>query len=176
VYVVSDIPPSVADEAQSDVALISTAATAGASTKSIGESLATGGDNGIEAVIAQGNATHQDASYYTVSTVRVDVEKTIIGVEDPYGGELSMPGSEVTYQIRVIASGSGVVSDLVIDDAVPESMTYKNNSLKVNGNTLSDNSDGDDGYFDSLLQTAYFSSETISAPSVHEYTLTYIIE
>lgn len=176
IYVVSDIPSGVTDEAQSDVALISTAATTGASTKSIGESLATGGDNGIEAVIAQNNASHQDSSHYTVSTVRLDVVKTIESVEDPYGGELSMPGSEVTYKIRVVASGSGVVNDLVVEDAVPESMTYKNNSLKMNGNALSDDTDSDNASFDYLLQTAYFSAQTISAPSVHEYTLTYIIE
>ena len=176
VYVVSDIPSSVEDGAQSDVALISTAATVGASTKKMGESLVSGGDNGIEAVIAQENATHQDSSHYTVSTVRLDVAKTIVSIADPYGGELSMPGSEVTYQIRVVASGSGVVNDFVIEDAVPESMTYKNNSLKMNGNDLSDDSDSDNANFDYLLKTAFFSSETISAPSVHEYTLTYIIE
>lgn len=176
IYVVSDIPSDVADEAQSDVALISTAATANANTKSMGESLATGGDNGIEAVIAQDNASHQDSSHYTVSTVRLDVAKTIVSVSDPYGGELSMPGSEVTYQIRVVASGSGVVKDFVIEDSVPESMVYKNNTLKMNGNDLSDDSDSDSGNFDYLLKTAYFSAETVSAPSVHEYTLTYIIE
>ena len=176
VYVVSDIPAGVTDEAQSDVALISTSATNGASTKMMGQSLETGGDGGIEAVIAQDNASHQDASHYTVSTVRLDVEKTIVNVSDPYGGELSMPGSEVTYQIRVVASGSGVVSDFVVEDPVPESMTYKKGTLTMDGSALSDDTDSDNGNFDDLLQTAAFSSETIIAPSVHEYTLTYIIE
>ena len=176
IYVVSDIPSGIADEAQSDVVLVSTSATTGASTKAIGESIENGGDGGIEAVIAQNNATHQDTSHYTVSTVKLDVAKTIVSVVDPYGGDLSMPGSEVTYKIRVVASGSGVVKDFVVEDAVPESMFYKKSSLKMNGNAVSDDTDSDNGRFDYLLKTAYFSSEILSTPSVHEYTLTYIIE
>jgi len=176
IYVLSDIPADVADGTKGDVALISTSATTDADTKTAGQSLVTAGDGGIEAVIAQDNASHQDQSYYTASTVRVDVAKTIVSVEDPYGGSLSMPGSEVTYQIRVVASGNGLVNDVVIEDAVPESMIYKNNSLKMNGSDLSDNIDSDNGNFDHLLKTAYFSAGSITAPSVHEYTLTYIIE
>ena len=176
VYVVSNIPADVEDESQSDVALISTSATTKANLQLSGGSLATGGDGGIEAVIAQDNAKHQDSSHYTVSTVKVDVEKTILSISDPYGGELSMPGSEVTYKIRVIASGSGTANDLTIEDAVPDSMNYKNNSLKLNGSHLTDHSDSDTGRFDDLQRTAFFTPGTIVAPITNEYTLTYIIE
>ena len=176
VYVVSDIPTEIEDESQSDVSLSSTAATIKASLQSSGGSLATGGDGGIEAVIAQDNAKHQDSSHYTVSTVKIDVEKTIASISDPYGGELSMPGSEVTYKILVIASGSGTANDLIIEDAVPESMNYKNNSLKLNGIHLTDNSDSDTGWFDDLQRIAFFTPGTIVAPVTNEYTLTYVIE
>jgi uncharacterized repeat protein (TIGR01451 family) len=158
------------------VSLSSTAATIKASLQSSGGSLATGGDGGIEAVIAQDNAKHQDSSHYTVSTVKIDVEKTIASISDPYGGELSMPGSEVTYKILVIASGSGTANDLIIEDAVPESMNYKNNSLKLNGIHLTDNSDSDTGWFDDLQRIAFFTPGTIVAPVTNEYTLTYVIE
>lgn len=176
VYVVSDIPAEIADESKSDVSLISTAATPTANLQSAGGSLADAGDGGIEAVIAQENAKHHDSSHYTVSTVKVDVDKSITSISDPYGGELSMPGSEVTYKIRVVASGSGTAKGLTIEDAVPESMIYKKNSLKLNGIHLTDNLDGDSGQFDDLQRIAFFNPGTIVAPTTNEYTLTYIIE
>ena len=176
VYIVSDIPKDIADESKSDVALISTASTSGADLQSVGGSLAGAGEGGIEAVIAQNGAKHQDSSHYTVSTVKIDVDKTIISTADPYGGELSMPGSEVTYKIRVVASGNGAVNDFSIEDAVPESMIYKKNSLKLNGIHLTDNLDTDSGWFDDLQRIAFFNSGTIVAPTTSEYTLTYVIE
>lgn len=176
VYVVSDIPPNLDDESKSDVALISTSGTPNASSQLIGGSFDGLGDGGIEAVIAQNNARHQDASHYTVSTVKLDVVKSILSIIDPYGTGLLMPGSEVTYKIRMVASGSGTASNLVIDDAVPDSMHYKNHSLTLNGNPLSDSTDGDIGRYDSAQKVAYFSPGTLVAPATHEYTLTYIID
>lgn len=176
VYVVSNIPPNLDDESKSDVALIATSGTQNASSQLIGGSLDGLGDGGIEAVIAQNNARHQDASHYTVSTVKLDVEKTILSIKDPYGTELSMPGSEVTYKIRLVASGSGTANNLVIDDAVPDFMHYKNHSLTLNGNALSDSTDGDIGRYDSAQKIAYFTPGSLVAPVIHEYTLTYIID
>ena len=176
IYVVSDIPSGLPDEAKSDVALVSISGTAGANNQVIGGSLDNLGDGGIEAVIAQNKARHEASSRYTVSTVKLDVAKTILSIKDPYGTALSMPGSEVTYKIRLVASGSGIANNLVIDDAVPESMQYKANSLTFNGSSLSDNSDGDIGRYDSAAKVAYFSPGTIVAPTTHEYTLTYTID
>ena len=176
IYVVSDIPPDLVDESKSNVALISTSGTQNASSQSIGDALDGLGDGGIEAVIAQDNARHQDESHYTVSTIKLDVEKTIVSIKDPYGSELSMPGSEVTYKIRLVASGNGTGKNLVIEDAVPEHMHYKTHSLTLNGEPLSDSTDGDTGRFDSDQRVAYFSPGTIVAPVTHEYTLTYIID
>ena len=176
IYVVSDIPSNLADGSRSDVTLVSTSGTLGASSKLLGDSLDGLGDGGIEAVVAQNNAMHQDRSHYMVSTVKLDVEKTILSIKDPYGTELSMPGSEVTYRIRLVASGSGTANNLVIDDVVPDSMQYKMNSLTQDGNPLSDRDDGDIGRFDTDEKIAYFSPGTIIAPVTHEYTLTYIID
>lgn len=176
VYVISDIPENIEDSAKSDVALISTAATPRASLQTKGGSLAQAGDGGIEAVVAQDKARHQDSSHYTVSTVKIDVNKRIASVRDPYGGELPMPGSEVTYSISIVASGQGTANDLVIEDAVPKSMIYKKNSLKMNGVHLTDHSDNDTGRFDDLQRIAFFTLGTIVAPVTQEYTLTYIIE
>lgn len=176
VYVVSNIPPELADESRSDIALISTSATNTASSKLVGGSLPGLGDGGIEAVVAQDNARHEDASHYTVSTVKLEVNKTILSIKDPYGTGLSMPGSEVTYKIRLVASGRGVASNLIIDDAVPASMHYKQHSLTFNGSSLSDNADDDLGRYDAAQKIAYFTPGTIVAPAVQEYTLTYIID
>ena len=176
IYVVSDIPAGLADESRSDVSLVSTSGTPNASSKLLGESIEGLGDNGIEAVVAQNNARHSDSTHYLVSTVILDVEKTIESVKDPYGTDLSMPGSEVTYKIRLVASGRGTANNLVIDDAVPASMTYKLNSMTHNGAPLSDRDDSDIGRFDRVQDIAYFSPGTIVAPATHEYTLTYIID
>ena len=134
------------------------------------------GDGGIEAVVAQNNARHQDSSHLIISTVKLDVEKTILSIKDPYGTDLFMPGSEVTYKIRLVASGNGTAKNLVIDDVVPVSMHYKSHTLTVNGNPVSDNADGDIGHYDSTNKIAYFSPGTIVAPATHEYTLIYIID
>jgi len=176
IYVVGNIPANLADEAKSDVSLVSTAATQGAAGQMIGGSLSGLGDGGIEAVIAQNNARHHDASHFTVSTVKLDVKKTIASIKDPYGSELFMPGSEVTYKIRLVASGKGTAKNLVIDDAVPASMHYKNHTLTLNGKALSDSADSDIGRYDSDRKIAYFSPGTIVAPATYEYTLTYIID
>lgn len=176
IYVVSDIPENLSDGSRSDVTLVSTSGTKGASSKLIGNSLDGLGDGGIEAVIAQNNARHQDMTHYTVSTVKLEVEKSILSIKDPYGTELSMPGSEVTYKIRLVASGVGTANNLVIDDVVPESMTYKINSMTSDGNRMSDRQDNDIAHFDNELKTAYFSPGVLIAPATHEYTLTYIID
>jgi uncharacterized repeat protein (TIGR01451 family) len=176
IYVVSDIPENLSDGSKSDVTLVSTSGTQGASSKLMGNSLDGLGDGGIEAVIAQNNARHQDMTHYTVSTVKLDVEKSILSIKDPYGTELSMPGSEVTYKIRLVASGTGTANNLVIDDAVPESMTYKINTMTVDGNAMSDRQDNDIARFDNDQKIAYFSPGVITSPATHEYTLTYIID
>ena len=176
IYVVSDIPSDLSDGSRSDVTLVSTSGTKGASSKLIGNSLDGLGDGGIEAVIAQNNARHQDMTHYSVSTVKLDVEKSILSIKDPYGTELSMPGSEVTYKIRLVASGEGTANNLVIDDAVPESMTYKINSMTSDGNAVTDRQDDDIARFDNDQKIAYFSPGVITSPATQEYTLTYIID
>ena len=176
IYVVSDIPPDLADGAKSDVTLIATSGTNNAGTQMIGASLKGLGDGGIEAVVAQNNARHQDTSHYTVSTVKLDVEKSIVSITDPYGTNLSMPGSEVVYKIRLVASGSGTADNLIIEDAVPDSMHYKRHTLTLDGNAVSDSADDDVGRYDSTAKVVYFSPGTIVAPVTHEYMLTYIID
>jgi uncharacterized repeat protein (TIGR01451 family) len=176
IYIVSDIPDGLNDGSRSDVTLVSTSGTKNAGSKLMGNSLDGLGDGGIEAVVAQNNARHNDMTHYTISTVKLDVEKSVLSIKDPYGTELSMPGSEVTYKIRLVASGAGTANNLVIDDAVPEMMTYKINSLTVDGNAMSDRQDNDIARFDSDQKIAYFSPGVITAPATHEYTLTYIID
>ena len=174
--IITGIPSGLSDGSKSDVTLVSTSSTEGAGSKLAGNSLDELGDGGIEAVIAQNNAKHQDMTHYTVSTVKLDVEKSILSIKDPYGTELSMPGSEVTYKIRLVASGAGTANNLVIDDVVPESMTYKINSMTSDGNAMSDRQDNDIAHFDSGQKIAYFSPGVITSPATHEYTLTYIID
>jgi len=64
------------------------------------------------------------------------------------------PGTELTYTLEVTNSGSGVATEIIITDPVPQYTTYVTSSLYT-GNSLgaltnrSDASDGDGGTYDS---------------------------
>lgn len=176
VYVVGNIPSDQEHEAAGSILLTATSATPGADLLDVGEALPATANNGVEAVVAQANASHQDSGMYVVSGIKLDVRKEVLAVRDPYQGDLVMPGSEVTYQITVAASGQGTAKDLQLNDPSPDSMSYKKNSLALNGELLSDQQDDDKGYFDETADTVWFKPGDISAPATYQYTLTYVVD
>ncbi|MEZ5537495.1 MAG: hypothetical protein R3F02_17975 [Thiolinea sp.] len=176
VYVVGNIPADQEHEAQGNILLTATSATPGADLLEVGEALPAAANNGVEAVIAQANASDQDSGVYVVSGIKLDVKKEVLAVRDPYHGERVMPGSEVTYQITVAATGQGVAKDLQLNDPAPASMSYKKNSLALNGSALSDQQDDDRAYFDQASDTVWFKPGDISAPATYQYTLTYVVD
>jgi uncharacterized repeat protein (TIGR01451 family) len=176
VYVVGNIPADQEHEAEGNILLTATSATPGADLLDVGEALPATANNGVEAVVAQANASHQDSGAYVVSGIKLDVRKEVLAVRDPYQGNLVMPGSEVTYQITVAASGRGVAKDLQLNDPSPAAMSYKKNSLALNGAILSDRQDEDKAYFDEQSDTVWFKPGDISAPATYQYTLTYVVD
>ena len=176
IYVTANIPADLDDQARGNVVLTATSATTGANGLSMGEALADGGDGGIEAVVAQNNASHDDSGDFIVSGIRLGVEKEIIAVNDPYQGNLVMPGAEITYQITIKAEGRGVAKDLKINDPTPASMAYKPNTLLFNGERLTDQSDDDAAYFDAEADLVWFMPGTITAPLTQKYTVTYVVD
>lgn len=176
VYVVGNIPPEQEHEAEAGVMLTATAATPGADRLNVGEAITAQQNNGVEAVVAQANARDQDSGMYVVSGIQLDVQKEVISVRDPYQGNRVMPGSEVTYQITVNASGKGTARDLSVRDPSPRSMSYKQNSLYLNDQGISDQDDSDKGYFDASSDTVWFTPGSITAPAVYQYKLTYVVD
>nr|CAA6817726.1 MAG: Unknown protein [uncultured Thiotrichaceae bacterium] len=176
VYVVGTIPPDQEHEAEAGVLLTATAATPGAGQLSIGEAIPPEQNNGVEAVVAQNNASANDSGVYIVSGIQLDVRKEVVSVRDPYQGNLVMPGSEITYQITVGASGKGTAQDLKVSDPSPASMSYKQNSLLLNEQVLSDRADDDKGYFDEQSDTVWFEPGTVVAPAIYQYKLTYVVD
>lgn len=175
VYVVSDIPADLEDQASGEVVLTASSATDGATALDSGEAVPADSNNGVEAVVAQDGASAQDSGSYIVSGIRLTVDKRIVLVRDPYQGERVMPGAAVTYQITVSAEGRGVAKDLRIHDPAPENMTYQQNSLTVDGQALSDAADTDGGYFDQDTNIVWFTPGTLTAPLTRVYTVTYIV-
>ena len=175
VYVVSDIPANLADQARGEVTLTATSATEGVTDLSTGEAVAPDRNNGVEAVVAQDGASTQDTGTYVVSGIRLTVDKNIVLVRDPYQGGRVMPGAAITYQITVSAEGRGVAKDLRIHDPAPENMSYQRNSLTVDGQALSDANDTDGGHFDQDTNTVWFTPGTLTAPLTHVYNVTYIV-
>lgn len=176
VYVLSDIPAELADEARGEVILTAVSATTGAAELSAGEALSATENEGVEAVVAQDNASTQDSSAYVVSGIQLSVDKSIVSVVDPYGGDLVMPGAAVTYQIRLTAAGRGVAKALRVNDPTPDNMAYRNNTLTLNGEPLTDRNDFDSGHFDEADQKVWFTPGTINAPLTQIYTVTYVVD
>jgi len=176
VYVVGNIPSDQEHEAESSVLLTATSATSGADQLNVGEAVPPEQNNGVEAVVAQNNASTNDSGVYVVSGIQLNVRKEVVAVRDPYQGNLVMSGSEITYQITVDASGKGTAQDLKVSDPSPASMSYKQNSLFLNEQVLSDRADGDKGYFDAQSDTVWFEPGTVTAPVTYQYKLTYIVD
>ncbi len=176
IYVVGNIPPDQEHEAEAGVMLTAMSATPGAGQLSTGEALPPEQNNGVEAVVAQANASDNDKGFYVVSGIQVDVRKEVVAVHDPYQGNLVMPGSEITYQITVDATGKGTAQNLKVSDPSPVSMSYKPNTLFLNNQLVSDRNDGDKGHFDASSDTVWFEPGTITAPATYQYKLTYIVD
>ena len=145
--------------------------------------------NSIETVFADGEGTndlnndamHSDRRTYIASTGTLPpvltMDKSIVSVVDPNGGNTAITGSEVTYKIQVNTSGTGSIDNVVITDPTPADMTYKTNSITLNNSNQSDASDANDNtdFGISNVDTATINLGNFAAGSQYEIQLTYII-
>lgn len=67
-------------------------------------------------------------------------------VEDLNGGYV-MPNDTLRYSIDIINIGSNTLTDIAFEDLIPSNALYVFNTIKLNGNTLTDNIGDDDGEF-----------------------------
>lgn len=117
------------------------------------------------------------ASVGTATPPTLNINKNIIDVRDPNGGNTTITNSEITYQIKISTTGVGVINDVVVTDATPTGMNYKPASIKLDNVALTDvNSDNDKADFGvTSSNTATINLGNITAGSQYEIQLTYIV-
>lgn len=72
------------------------------------------------------------------------------------------PNTKVTYRITVKSTGDAPVKNLLVKDALPAHVTYVDNTLKLDGSTVSDATFFTSGYpISSLSTTAVFTFDAI---------------
>jgi uncharacterized repeat protein (TIGR01451 family) len=84
------------------------------------------------------------AARYPTNTVMLTADKSQ-QVFDAAGDPLLASGSRILYRIVISATGSGTANATVMTDPVPAKTTYVADSLKLNGNRLTDAPDSDGG-------------------------------
>lgn len=104
--------------------------------------------NTVQVVFMDGNgsddvardATHSARDAYLIGNALLNISKTIQDVTDPKGtvvtnpasGEPSLvPGALMTYRIAVSMTGTGAVTNLVINDPLPGNVSYETGSISV---------------------------------------------
>ena len=103
------------------------------------------------------------------------IDKSIISVTDPQGGNTAVTGSEIIYKIMITTSGIGTINNVVITDPAPSGMTYKPGTLSLNNTLLTDINDADSGTFDNSNNLATVNLGNITAGNQYAIQLTFII-
>jgi uncharacterized repeat protein (TIGR01451 family) len=104
------------------------------------------GENGLDAVVGAGSGRSDSPGLYRIVALsaQVAILKSAV-VVDPFGGSQPVVGATITYELSVIATGTGMTSGVTVSDAIPLNTTYNPGSLMLNGTLLTDVVDGDNG-------------------------------
>ncbi len=141
VFVIVTVPDGVTDGQASDVELTAEAATG---TGAPGTVFAGQGVDGGDAIVGTTGADDSATGSLIVGITTVDLTKSV-SVLDPFGGDSAVPGSIATFTIVATVSGSGSVDDLIVTDAIPEGTTYSDETITLDGGSLTDVSGDDAG-------------------------------
>src|SRR5210317_1746900 len=145
VFLVNDIPGNVANGQLGRSELTATAATGSGPAGTVYPAQ---GDGGVDAVVGVTTATATEFGEYIVDDVSIDIVKSQV-VADPDGGTSPIVGATITYTITVEVISPGTATAAVISDPIPTWSTFVPGSITLNGNTISDATDGDAGEYDS---------------------------
>ena len=144
VLVVNDIPANAGNGSLGRSELIATAVTGSGLP---GTGFAGAGDGGGIAVVGTSGASGAEIGEYLVDDIEVAFTKTQ-NVADPSGGSEPVSGATITYTITVEVQSAGVASAAVVRDPIPQYATFAPGSIALNGASLTDAADTDDGEFD----------------------------
>ncbi len=120
-------------------------------------------------------SVHIDYKQIT-NTAELSINKSIVSMRDPDGGNKAISGSVVTYKISINTTGTGNIDNVVITDPTPAGMSYKPNSMYLDNVLLTDNQDTDKADFGVTdPDTATLKLGNISAGSQYEFLLSFVI-
>lgn len=176
IYIHSTIPDALNPNDTGKIKLIATASTANQEKFPIGHYIPNVGDHNTDAVFLIPNGSVTSLSSYVISTVALDINKTIFHVIDRYNSTQIMSGSLVTYRIEVDTTGlsNQSIENLIITDKTPTNMQYITNSIKLNGYPLSDKDDNDQADYNiTTIDTVTVSLGNILPPQKNEILITY---
>ena len=125
------------------------------------------------------DASHSARRKYIATNSSVaptlSIKKSIARIQDPKGGNSAVSGAVITYKIKVITSGDGIINDVVITDPTPSGLTYKKGSIYLNNINLTDKEDYDKVRFDGSSKTSIINIGTITAGLQNEILISYTI-
>jgi uncharacterized repeat protein (TIGR01451 family) len=156
-FVLNDIPGSLANGESGDSRIIVQSTTAGAAGSAAGTLLPGLGDSGADAVVGSSNAiTAATGSYQVVNdTVDVTIAKSAEVIPD--GQRCSsapcepVPGATIRYTLQVDVSGTGTAENLLITDSIPANTRYTPASITLDSTPLTDIPGDDPGSFSANL-------------------------
>lgn len=145
-FILADIPGSLADNAVAGVELRATAREGGTASSQGTAITETSGANtaGKDTVFADTagvndasrDGAHSAADDYSVQTATLTVTKTSRVVSDPFNlttNPKMIPGATVEYCIAVANSGSADATSVSINDSVPGQLTFVSGSILLGG-------------------------------------------
>lgn len=142
-FLLNDIPPSVTAN-QLGFSMLNAVSNTG--TGRPGTVIPGAGEMGLDAVVGAGEGRDDSNGSYRVVALsaQVAILKSAV-VADPFGGSQPVVGATITYELSVIATGTGTTDGVVISDAIPQNTTYNPGTLMLNGTSVTDALDGDTG-------------------------------
>ena len=176
VYVESNIPTGLIKSQLGHIELIATSTTPGVGSSTIGSSITGQGDANTDAVVLINNGHVNSTGTYSISTVELQLNKTVTSIVDPFSGADVMSQSLITYQIDVNATGdaNNAIENLIIEDATPNNMQFVPGSITLNGSTLTDSTDTDEADFNiTKNNTVTLNLGDLTPPSNQIITITY---
>lgn len=72
---------------------------------------------------ASGGQSSASGTYEVRNTV-LSLNKSVVSISDPFGGNQPVPGAEIRYEIIVSVNGTGTADSLTVTDPIPANTAY----------------------------------------------------
>ncbi|MFZ5561375.1 MAG: hypothetical protein ACOY41_07635 [Pseudomonadota bacterium] len=177
VFVVSDLPGSLANSSIGQVRLLAESLTAQstAGPDAPGTAFAGQGAGGGDAVVGSTGAAAEGLNGYVIALISTTFLKSH-SVLDPFGGGTAVPNAVVTYTLTFTVTGVGSLAGAQIVDAIPANTTYVPGSMTLKADAgaptpLTDAGDGDAGRLNgNQIEVSLGAGGTVVAPSTQTVT------